>query len=291
MEENKEISALFQLIDDPDEEVFTSVSNRIISLGKDIIPNLEHLWENTPDEEIQERIELLIHRLHFQDLQQEITQWGKKDYQDLLEGAVLAAKYKFPDIRATAVLQEIEKLRRNIWLELNSYLTALEQVNVINKILFSYYKFKGVEISYQHQEEFLLNKVIETRRGNSIANGILYQVLSQLLDIPVKAINIPRQFILAYFDTTHEYFSTTNPNNYKILFYLDPISGQVYTQKDVENYFKRISVQPSPSYFKPMSHRRIIQFLLEEYSKCYDDDKHRYKQNEILSLSEILNGS
>ena len=56
MQENKEISALFHLIDDPDEEVFSSVSERIVSIGRAIIPNLEHLWENTPDESIQGRI-------------------------------------------------------------------------------------------------------------------------------------------------------------------------------------------------------------------------------------------
>ena len=57
METNKEISALFHLIDDPDEEVFDAVSQKIVDYGKPIIPNLEHLWETTPNEEIQLRIE------------------------------------------------------------------------------------------------------------------------------------------------------------------------------------------------------------------------------------------
>ena len=43
------------LIDDPDTEVFDTVSNRIVSYGRHIIPNLEQLWENTPDETIQEK--------------------------------------------------------------------------------------------------------------------------------------------------------------------------------------------------------------------------------------------
>ena len=76
MEPNREISALFHLIDDPDTEVFTTVSERIISFGKEIIPNLEDLWENTPQEDIQERIEMLIHRLHFQDLTGRIHPMG-----------------------------------------------------------------------------------------------------------------------------------------------------------------------------------------------------------------------
>jgi len=288
MEENREISALFHLIDDPDEEVFTTVSDRIISFGKEIIPNLESLWENTPAEEVQERIESLIHRLHYKELHFDFQEWSRKEYQDLIEGALLVSRFKYPDLHTSPIIQEIEKFRRNIWLELNSYLTALEQVNVVNKILFSYHKFKGVEISYQHHEEFLVNKVIETKRGNSITNGILYQYLCQMLDIPVKAVNIPRQYILAYFDTSNDYFSTQTPE-YKIHFYIDPMTGQIFTQKDVENYFKRININPVASYFKPLSHRRILQFLLEEYSKCFDNETDRYKQFEILRLSELLN--
>lgn len=288
MEQNNEISALFHLIDDPDEEVYTTVSDRIISFGKEIIPNLENLWENTPAEEVQERIEFLIHRLHYDELKLDMAEWHGKEYPDLVEGALLAARYKYPDLHTSPIIQEIEKFRRNIWLELNSYLTALEQVNVVNKILFSYHKLKGVEVSYHHQEEFLLNKVIETRRGNSITNGILYQYLCEMLDIPVKAVNIPRQYILAYFDTSHDYFNT-QANENKIHFFIDPMTGQVYTQKDVENYFSRINVAPTESHFKPVSPAKTIQFLLEEYSKCFDNDTNRYKQRELLRLSELLN--
>jgi regulator of sirC expression with transglutaminase-like and TPR domain len=289
MEENKEISALFHLIDDPDEDVFSTVSERIVSYGKDIIPNLEHLWEITPDEQLQERIELLIHRLHFQDLEQDIIQWDKSGHHDLLDGALLVSKYQYPELNTNLVLQEIEKMRRNIWLELNSYLTSLEQINVVNKILFSYYKLKGVEISYTYPEEFLINKVTETHRGNSITNGILYQVLCQMLDIPVKVIQIPRQYILAYYDNTPDYFSLEPAEkDTKIHFYIDPMNGQVYTQKDVENYFKRISVPPVPSYFNPMPKKRIIQHLMEEFAKCFDEEKNRYKQTELIRLSDLL---
>src|SRR5664279_508744 len=140
MQENKEISALFHLIDDPDEEVFSSVSDRIVSLGRAIIPNLENLWETTPDQNVQERIEMLIHKLHFRDLVEEFTEW-KNGACELLQGALLVSKYRYPEMSTTTTLQEMEKIRRNIWLELNSYLTPLEQVNVITGILYSYYKF------------------------------------------------------------------------------------------------------------------------------------------------------
>lgn len=291
MEENREISALMTLIDDPDKEVFDTVSNRIVSYGKLIIPNLEHLWENTQDEFIQEKIEMLIHRLHYQELQEDFLDFSKSREQDLLAGALLIARYQYPDLINTSVLQEIEKIRRNIWLELNSYLTALEQINIVNRIFFTYHKYKGVEVSYQHQEEFLVNKVIETKRGNSITNGIIYQVLCHMLDIPVKVVKIPRQYLLAYFDTSYEYFNPNKENTSGIHFFIDPMNGHIYTQKDVDTYFKKIGVSASSLHFKPMNHKAILQFLAEEFAKCFEEGTNQYKQSELLALADILAAS
>lgn len=289
MQENTEIKALFHLIDDPDEEVFVSVSDRIVSYGRGIIPNLENLWENTISEEIQVRIEILIHKLHYRDLTDDFLRWKTSSYKDLLTASLLVSKFQYPDLATTNVLQEVEKLRRNIWLELNSYLTPLEQINVLTSILYSYYNLKGTEVGYQHPEEFLINKVIETKRGNAIANGILYLMLSELLDIPVKAINIPKQFVLAYLKPEYENDPTLQAQPMqRIEFFIDPMSGQVFTHKDVENYFKRVSVPPVASYFRPITHTRVVQVLLEEFSKCFDNDKDGYKQKELLTLSELL---
>jgi regulator of sirC expression with transglutaminase-like and TPR domain len=288
MEENKEISALFHLIDDPDEEVFNVVSSRIIDFGKGIIPNLENLWENTISEDVQERIELLIHRLHYRDLTEELTQWNNNIHQDLLTGALLTARFQYPDLVTAQVYQDVEKLRRNIWLELNSYLTPLEQVNVLTSILYNYFNLRGVEIGYQHPEEFLINKQLETKRGNTIANGILYLILSELLDVPIRAINIPHQFVLGYFKADYDFSRHGENPLYKTEFFIDPMSGQVFTHKDVENYFKRINVPPAASYFKQLSNKRVIQFLMEEFSKCFTTEKNNYKQKELLALAELI---
>ncbi|MBS1948813.1 MAG: transglutaminase family protein [Bacteroidetes bacterium] len=289
MEETKEISALFHLIDDPDHEVFSSVSDRIVSYGRGIIPNLENLWENTINEEVQVRIELLIHKLHYRDLTEDFERWKSSSYKDLLTATMLVAKFQYPEMASAPVLGDVEKLRRNIWLELNNYLTPLEQINVLTSILYNYYALKGTEVAYQHPDEFLINKVLETKRGNSIINGILYLILAELLDIPVKAISIPKQFILAYIKP--EYLNEKHshePSMNRIEFFIDSISGQVFTHKDVENYFKRISVPPVPSYFQPISHGRIIQTLLEEFSKCFDNEKNMYKHEELMALSSML---
>lgn len=288
MNENREINALFHLLDDPDVEVFDTVANKILLYGKDIIPNLENLWENTVDEAIQERIELLIHRVHYQDLQSALRVWARSEMHNLLQGAILTARYQFPDLASNVIQTEIERIKRNIWLELNNYLTPLEQINVLNSMIYNYFGLKGEEVSYQRKNQFFINQVVESKKGNPLTNGIIYQSLCHMLDLPVYAVNIPRQFILAYFDTFIDFSGPVDPADYRILFFIDPIQGQIYTQQDVDTYLRRVSVPPVPSYFKPQSNKQIIQFLLEELSKCFQDEKDSYKQDELKNLASIL---
>jgi len=288
MQENREISALFTLIDDPDEEVFSTVSERIVNYGRGIIPNLENLWENTTRDDVQERIEMLIHRLHYTDLVSDLTEWRDSAYHDLLFGSLLVAKFQYPELHTTPVLQEIEKIRRNVWLELNSFLTPLEQANVISSILYNYYNLKGGEIAYLNPDDFFIHKVLQTKKGNTVSNGILYLILGEMLDIPVRAINIPRQFVLAFFNNDYDPGNPDVNPKQKINFYVDATTGQPFTHKDVDNYFKRISVPQVASYFKPLSKTRIIQMLIEELAHCFESPELLYKKNELLQLATLL---
>lgn len=288
MQETREINALFNLIDDPDEEVYSTISEKIVGYGKGIIPNLEHLWETTLNEETQERIEMIIHRLHYTDLQNDLTEWRDSPYNDLLFGSLLVCKFQYPDLHTTPVLQDIEKIRRNVWLELNSFLTPLEQANVLSSILYNYYNLKGSEIAHTNPDDFFIHKVLESKKGNTLSNAIVYQVLCELLDINARIINIPRQCLIAFFHSDFDPDTYKgNPKN-KIHFYIDPTSGHAYSHADIENYFKRISVPPVSFYFKPLSHKRIIQVLLEEVAKCFTSPKDEYKQKELVKLADLF---
>src|SRR5690606_31297954 len=112
MDNDREVEALLTLIEDPDTEVFEAVSNRILTYGTPIIATLENLWENTIDNATQERIELLIHRLHFINLKKDFTGWSHAPHNDLIPGALLVAKLIYPDLHTGKVIQDIERLRR-----------------------------------------------------------------------------------------------------------------------------------------------------------------------------------
>lgn len=290
MQTTREINALFTLIDDPDEEVYSTVSEKLIAYGKGIIPNLEHLWETTLNDGIQDRIEIIIHRLHYSDLKDAFKEWRDAAYHDLLLGAILVAKFQYPDLQSTQSTLEIEKIRRNVWLELNNFLTPLEQANVLTSILYKYYRLKGVEINYECLDDFCIQKVLIAKKGNAITNGIIYQVMCELLDINARIIDIPKQSIIAFFHSDYDPATDSgNPQEF-IHFYIDSTTGHAFSHKDIEQYFKRIGQVASAHFFKPLSHKRIIQLLIKETAKCFSNPKNEYKKDELLYLSNLLDG-
>ena len=288
MHKNKEINALLNLIDDPDNEVFEIISNRIMNYGKTVVPDLEHLWENTECNNIQTRIEILIHKLQYKELQNDLTEWSSNTYNDLLFGALLVAKYQYPDLHTTPILQDLDRIKRNIWLELNNNLTPLEQANVLSSILYNYYQLSTNDVCYENPNDFFINKVLECKRGNAISMGILYQVMCDLLDINASIINIPKQMIIGFYHSDFYAAKSNDDPRDKIHFYVDAVNGQAYSYTEIEKYFKRISEKPTIEHFKPLSQKKIIKVLLEEVGKCFINAKNEDKTEEVTALVKIL---
>lgn len=285
----KELQALLQLIDDTDEVVIEHVEARLLQYGQAIIPDLEDCWEQNLSDEVQSRIEMIIHRIHFARLQEELINW-KNGECDLLYGALLVAKYQYPDLQTMQALQEIERIRRNIWLEMNSYLTPIEQLKITESILYNYYKLKGSEVAYDRVDDFMLHKAIESKKGNTLITGILYLILAELLDLPMRALQIPKQFVLGWVEPSalfnNEY--STDELGGHIKLFVDPNSGIAFTHSDIYNYFRRIAVTPVAGYFKPMDNLDIVKLLLAELGKCFDTPALQYKRSDIQTLIELL---
>lgn len=289
MWKEKEVRALLRLLDDPDSEVYQTVAEKILNYGKAIIPNLEELWEVTEDQEIQNRIETLIHRVQFQDLEHDFHEWADERHPGLLHGAILVARLQYPELNATTILGQTDSLRRNIWLELNNYLTPLEQINVFNSILYSFFKLQGHELSEREPSHFFINKMLESKQGNGYSIGVLYLALCELLDIPVFAVDIPRQLVFAYIDAMHPFLHPGKEEHADISFFIDPLNGSVYTKRDVEAYLHKIgATSDKEQYFAPLDARRIIFKMMEELALCHRYRREDEKADEVQTLMRLI---
>jgi regulator of sirC expression with transglutaminase-like and TPR domain len=231
---------------------------------------------------------MMIYKLRLQDLKDAFIQWKSTPEPSLFEGALLVTKFQFPEIATDTLRHQMEKIRRNIWLELNNYLTPLEQANVLRNILFNYYQIKGVEVNYEKPEEFLISAPLQFKKGNAFANTILYAELCNQLEIQASFINIPKQCIVAFY--TPDWDPAENhphPQEF-IQFYVEGTTGHPFSQKDMDQYFTRSNIEPKNVYYKALSNVRIIKKHLLELAKCFTSPILQYKQNDLIELANLL---
>ncbi len=281
---NSEISALLNLIEDPDEDVFISITERFIGLGQEIIPVLEDHQHATHDESQIKKISFIIDKITLSILSDEILEWKNTEDQSTIEASLILSKFLNRDFNQENTFFEIEKIRRSIWLELNDYLTPLEEVNIINKIVFGYYKFKGIETNYKNGKDFDLQALINTKQSNTFPLAALYLLIAEMLGLSIKPVDVPRQNLLCYYEEEPLF----DEKGSSILFFIDPLNGQIYTHKDIENYLNKINYVPHPLQIPVVSNLRFIQKWLNELAKVEKENEQEHKRIEIQNLIEKL---
>ncbi len=133
MQVNTSIQALVKLIDDPDEGVFGHVKDQLLKCGVEAIPYLEHSWETDYYGLIfQSRVEQIIHEIQFEESKILLLNWSNSFEKDLLEGAIIVARYQYPNLDEEKIRETIQAIRRDIWLEINDNQTAFEQIKIFS---------------------------------------------------------------------------------------------------------------------------------------------------------------
>ena len=219
-ENNSEIKALISLLDDTDKEIYSHIEEKLVSIGREAIPLLEDAWSNSFDALQQQRIEHIVHKIQFDTLFEELKLWIYTRDEDLLLGAIIIARYQYPDLDEEKIHEQLNKIKRDIWLELNENMTALEQINVINHVLFVTHGFGGNTSNYHAPQNSFINTVLESHRGNPLLLSIIYQLACQQVSIPVYGVNLPEHFVLAYLEKE----PAENPELRKVLFYINAFS-------------------------------------------------------------------
>ena len=271
---NKELNALVHLLDEPDERVFDSIRNKIHSYGKEAIPYLEKALEITFDNIIQGRAGDIIKIIQQGELHSEFTNWINTSSSDLLKGFLLVTRSQYPEINEETLTIIVEQMKMDAWLELNDNLTALENIKVLNHIIYYVHNFDGNKINLFAPQNFYLNTFLETRKGSTLSLGMLYIIIAQKLNIPVYGVNLPQHFILAYVSE----LAPDVPSMDDVLFYINPFNkGAVFTKREIELFIRQLKITPDMSFFAPCSNidiiKRLIGNLISSYTQLGYPDK------------------
>jgi len=276
---HKELEALISLLEDPDMLVFDNVSNRLIELGEDVVSPLEKRWEITLRPDLQERIENVIRKIQYNTLERGMDGWKSGGGTDLLFGAYLVARFQYPELLYDALNEKIEKIKKDIWLELNNDLTALEKVKVINYFFYDIHKFDKSLKKAHTPQLYLVNHVIDTCKGSPVMLGLIYAELARRLNLPIYGVNLPRNFVLCYYDPEYH----EDPNN--ILFYINPSDkGTVLGLKELKHFLRHLKIEEKEFYYTPCSGTDVIERLIINLQYAYEKSGQPEKAQSLKNL-------
>lgn len=289
MSNENNIEALIHLIDDPDEDIFLHVRDRLRQYGPDAIPFLENSWgEKDYGLIFLNRVEQLIHDIQFDHTKKCLDDWMRSE-KDLLEGAIIIAKYQYPGLDDEIIQEFFQTIRKDIWMELNPRMTAFEKIRVFNRIFYGKYRFHGDSKDFHSPTNSFINTVIESKKGNPLSLSIIYSIVAQSLNLPIFGVNLPNHFILAYVDEDGINQFTKADNKTGILFYINVFSkGSLFDEAEITEFLSNLNIAPSREYYEPCSNTSIIRRMITNLISGFQQAGNAEKVNELIELREII---
>jgi len=284
IENSKEIESLIRLLDDPDAEIFEHVHDKLKSYGSEVIEYLESAFGQAFDPIQQDRIANLVHEIQFGNLKTELQLWHQGGAFDLLQGALILNKYQYPDLDEQKIINQIEAIKRDIWLQMIYDASPAEHVKLINHVLYSIHGFSGNITNHRDPQNSYLSQVLETKKGNQISLAIIYSIIAQKLDIPIYGVNLPQHFILAYVDESQE-----SEFEGGILFYINAFNkGFIFGRRDVDMFLKSLKLKAEKQFYEPCSNTEIIKRILRNLISAYEALGSTDKVRELNELLDIV---
>ncbi len=284
-----ELKAIIKLINDPNPEIFEVVKNKLLDLGTVALLELKEKKKLIKNEFNLEKFNFIIDTIEFSSTLNLFKNWVNEGSDDLLNGVYLISKYNFPDLDIIALDQQIEKIKRDAWLQMNKNLTPLEQIKVLNHILFNIHKFVKNTNDFYSPDNSYLNKVIDTKKGNPISIAILYLIVGIKLGIPLYGVNLPKNFILAYVEKLSNYNLETDIEDKDVSFYINPYNnGVVLTKREIDIFLKDQKIKPLDSFYNPCDNSIIAQRLLLNLVYSYERLSKHEKVEELKQFLSVF---
>ena len=284
---NKKLKALMDLLDDPDNYIYETVEKELLKESHKIIPALESKWEESFDENCQDRIENIIHNLQFKQTKKALIKWINSKENSLLDGFICIDRFQYPDLNRLSVKYKIDKITKSVWLELNDSLTILEKITILNHFIFNINGFSVNHNNLNSPQNCYLNQILHTKKGNPVSLAILYTIIARKLDIPAHFTDFPKNPLIAIVDKRIAEKIHGLCHRSDVLFYVNPANkGSITNRKEIDYHLKKNNYTPTEEFAEPASDILFIIRLLESLRDSFHSAGYTDKTDKI---SEILN--
>ena len=278
------LDALISLLDDQDEMVFLSVKEKLLSLGTDVLPKLEDSLSMADSVEHVKKMEEIISLLKRESLIDRMKQWINSDTRTLVDGWLMVSSIHHPTISKEKIETSIQKIFREVWLEVSESMTSLEKVAVINHIIFKINNFTISNSDTPSVENIILDKLLFSKTGDVYSLTILYLIVCRNLHLDLMPIMLANKLLLVYEDNLAASLAFGHSAD-KYLFYINVAHrGSVISPKEVQFLYDK-SLKYGKIVTRVESDISLIKKLLNVMYLIYTNDG---DQEKLLLTEDIL---
>ncbi len=270
---------LFQLIDDESVAIRRILEQEILNHSLDLVLNFRSFLAATDTGQRRAVIETItalrddIAEHAFAQLVDQATLEGDLD----LEKACLVLSFwDDPLVNVEQMIRILDGIADDIRATIPRRGHPLAFIDHINGILFQKYRFRGNSRDFYNPENSYLHFVLEKRRGIPISLSIIYLLISDRLQLPIKGVGLPGHFILKFQSEEDE------------IFFAPFLGGKIYSRKECLGYLQRTPVIDPEKILQGATHvgimRRVFKNLRLVYSSYQPDEVRSAQMERFLQI-------
>lgn len=275
--EISEIRSLITLIDDEDETVYAAARARLLSykdLALDYLPFIDEK-STVADKRLSEVREILI-RASFKEQLRTL----RRDHEgniELEDAVFLIARQRYLDLDTTTYIDQLNRFAAELKDELSSVADEEEILRRIITFFTVEKKFEGNREEYYSEENHYINRVLDTKIGIPITLSVVYLLVGQRIDLPLRGIGLPGHFIMRFsFGKSHVFFDPFN-------------GGKILSRADCEAIVKNLGFNFSEEYLEPVSNKQILERMLRNIILTLEKKQENDRIETIRQFIDTLN--
>lgn len=273
-----EIRALISLLGDDSAEIRDIARERLLHHGQEAADYLREACAADGEGKVRIQARHVLEQINVEDLLGSfhlISLLGEP-HLDLEHGAVLLARFGYPELRTETCKQQLDELADRVRLRLPSRTPNDSTIRLLNHFLFYEEGFTGNSADYCNPDSSFINRVLEFRRGIPVSLSVIYLLIARRLNLPISGIGMPVHFICKFENGANS-------------FYIDPFNqGQIMNRSDCVQFLRRAGYPFKESFLARASDRDILIRMARNLILVYTQNNASHKVAVLERVITIL---
>lgn len=237
--------AFCRLLDDPAPFVRKGLLDEFSAAGKEAAEFLKSITRGE-NRVLALHASWYLRHLKFSDPVEEFSVFIRSLQYELETGALLLNRTVMPDLDVGKCCRLLDEIALRCKELMFPPMSERQKCQVINRVLFHEYGFRGNVEHYTDPKNSFLSEVLVSKRGLPITLSIVYILVAQRCGLELEPVGLPGHFLVGCYGD-------------KPAFFIDPFSrGAFRSAEDIFKQLRSRNIAPKLTYLTPTPVREVL---------------------------------